>query len=712
MPPMESLKGTIQRYVFYNESNGYSVIKLEEGETIIGNLPPLNKGDTVEFFGSWVTHKFYGVQFKAERVQKIQPTTTEGIVKYLSHTLKGVNVKLAKRIVKIFGDKTLDIIKENPSRLLQVDGIGHKKLESIITSWKASEAVHESLLFLTEHGIGNVRALKIYELYGENTAALLTENPYRLIYDVEGIGFKIADSLALSLGFDEHHPFRISAWVIYFLREFASQGNVFAPKKLLFEEALRTLNYSLEDSPAIISALVGKKEIIEFEDRLYLSDLYYAERGIERFILALIKTGKGFINLGKDVSRRLSNLFSEEQFEGIKSALTNKVTIITGGPGTGKTTTVRGIIDIYKDNGKTVLLAAPTGRAAKRMNELIGMEAKTIHRLLEFSPFDFSFFYNEQNKLKADLIVVDEVSMIDTFLMYHLFAAIGKDTSVVLVGDSNQLPSVGPGNILHDLIRSKIVPVVEFTQIFRQAESSGIVKLAHAIKNGSTINFKEETFPDVVFIEKENPDVLTPLITELVANRIPNKFDYDPFEDIQVLSPMYKSKAGVDELNRSLQNALNKNAPSEKITKFKTGDKVMQLRNDYEKNVFNGDIGYVEKIIPNENKIIVRFDLKKVAYKFEELEDLTLAYAITVHKSQGSEYPCVVMPLTFYHRIMLKRKLIYTAVTRTRELLILIGSKKALDFAAANAAEEKRYSSLFAPEFINENFEPENSNEI
>ncbi len=693
---MESLKGTIKKYVFFNESNGYSVIKLEEGETIVGNLPKLKKGERVEFTGDWVKHNLYGVQFKAERVRKIRPKTTNGIIKYLSSSIKGINVRLAKRIVDVFGEQTLDIIKENPSRLLRISGIGEIKLKGIIKSWRENEAVHESLLFLTEHGIGNIRALKIYKLYGEDTIPLLQKNPYRLIYDIEGIGFKIADSLARELGFDEQNPFRLQAWVIYFLKEFAGEGNVYAPLKILYSQAEKFLHYSLEEDIAILPSLEDKGQIVLSEDKIYLSDLYYAERGIEKFITELLTSKANFINLGNDVKQRLEKMFSEEQFEGIKSALENKVTIITGGPGTGKTTTVRGIIDIYKDNGRKILLAAPTGRAAKRMNELIGMKAQTIHRLLEFNPFDHSFFYNEQNKIEADLIVIDEVSMIDTYLMYHLFAAIKSKTTVVLVGDSNQLPSVGPGNILFDLIRRQVAPVIKFTKIFRQSETSGIVKLAHAIKNGRTIDFNNESFPDVVFIKKENADVLTPLITELVVNRIPKKFGYDPFEDIQVISPMYRGKAGVNELNSSLQNALNTHSYSANVSRFRVGDKVMQLRNDYEKNVFNGDIGRVEKILSNEKKLFVRFDFRKTVYKFEELEDLTLAYAVTVHKSQGSEYPCVVMPLTFNHRIMLRRKLIYTAVTRTKELLILIGSKSALDYAAANAAEEKRFSSLFS----------------
>ncbi len=693
---MESIVGTISRYIFYNETNGYGIIKLQSGETVVGVFPKLKKGETAEFFGEWVMHKTYGIQFKAEKLEKKKPTTTEGIIKYLSSgIIKGVNEKLAKRIVNAFGTKALTILKEEPYRLLQIHGIGEKKLQGIIKSWKENEAHHEILLYLTKHGVSSTRAFKIYNFYGPDTIELLKENPYRMVYDIEGIGFKIADSIAKELGFGEHHPLRLQAWVIYFLREFAARGNVFVPIELFYSQAEQILHYSFDEDTEILLSLEQREEIVLTENKIYLSELYYAERGIEKFISSLLKSRTNFIHLGKDVASRLEKLFSAEQFEGIKSALHNKVTIITGGPGTGKTTTVKGIIDIYKDNGKQVILAAPTGRAAKRMNELIGMEAKTIHRLLEFNPMDFSFFYNEENKITADLIVVDEVSMIDTYLMYHLFAAIGTNTSVVLVGDTNQLPSVGPGNILHDLIESKKVPVIEFTKIFRQSETSGIVKLAHAIREGKNIDFGKEDYEDIIFIEKENSNSLTRLITELVANRIPKKFGYNPIEDIQVLSPMYKGQAGVNELNLSLQNALNKNNLSENTSRFNAGDKVMQLRNDYEKNVFNGDIGIVEKKNSSEKKIIVRYDFRMVSYKFEELDDLTLAYAITIHKSQGSEYPCVIIPLSFSHRIMLRRKLIYTAVTRTRELLILIGSPKALDYAIQNSAEEERYSSLF-----------------
>jgi len=694
---METFEGTILKYIFFNENNGYSVILLEDGNSVVGNLPKLDKGDTVKFTGNWVRHPQYGLQFKAERALKKYPTTKDGIQKYLSSgAIKGINKKLAERIVARFGENTLEIIRNNPQELLQIKGIGPKNLERILESWNEKESIHSAQVFLAQYGISGSKALKIFKFYENETELLLRENPYRMIYEIEGIGFPTADSFAQNLGFEAHHPYRIEAWIIYYLREASFQGHVFIPFDYLENAAGKFLQINISEETEILNSLEEKGLIKIQENKIYLADLYLAERGIEKHIERLQAHKRNFLNASNITLQKIENIFTEEQIAGIKSVLSNNITIITGGPGTGKTTAIKGIIEIFKENNRKILAAAPTGRAAKRIHELIGLEAKTIHRLLEFNPFDLSFFYNEENPLNADLLIVDEVSMIDTYLMYHLLSALKESTTLVLVGDSNQLPSVGPGNILNDLIDSGKVPVSRFTKIFRQAEKSGIVKLAHAINSGIIDEFTPDAYEDIIFIEKNESRELTRLITELVTNRIPAKYGYDPLEDVQVLSPMYKGPAGVNELNASLQLALNKSVNPNRASKFQVGDKVMQLRNDYEKNIFNGDIGFVEKVDMERKNLIVAFEWKKVSYKFDETEDLTLAYAITVHKSQGGEYPCVVMPLTFAHRIMLKRKLLYTAVTRAKELLILIGTKRALEFAAQNITEETRFSSLFS----------------
>jgi len=696
---VETIEGTIEKYLFFNENNGYSVLRLKEGDIIVGTFPKMEQGASVSFVGEWIEHKTYGWQFKAEKAKVKKPTTKNEILRYLSGgVLKGINKKLAKRIVDKFGEETIEVLNNSPYKLLLINGIGRKKLEQIIKSWQEHFYAHQVMFYLNKCGITGKRAVNIIKQYGNETIEIIEENPYRLVFDIEGIGFKIADSIANKIGFGETHPYRIKAWVIYYLYEASNKGNVFLPEEELFNACKYKINFLLEEDPSILHELEEEELIVRNGNKIYLKEHYLAEKKVERFIKKIVSSDRGFVNVGDDVVQKWKDVFSQKQFEAIESAIKNNITIITGGPGTGKTTTIKGIIDIYRDNKKTILLAAPTGRAAQRMKELIGLEAKTIHRLLEFNPATYSFFYNEENKLNADLIIVDEVSMIDIFLFYRLLAAIKLGTTLVLVGDSNQLPSVGPGNVLKDLIDSNLIPVVELDKIFRQAQSSGIIRLAHAINSGRRFAFENKPDGDVWFIEVNNHSNIGNTIVELVKNRLPQKFGYDPVKDIQVLSPMYRGEAGVDDLNKKLQKELNTNAEPNLNLKFKVGDKVMQLRNDYQKNIFNGDIGFVREINELGKKIKVYYDFKVVEYKFDELEDITLAYAITVHKSQGGEYPCVVMPIKISHKIMLRRKLIYTAVTRAKETLVLLGSLEAFYSGVANTSEEKRFSALLKTE--------------
>ncbi len=697
---MEKIDGIIDKYLYFNKENNYSVLKLKEGDVVVGYLPKLKPNSAVVFEGEWTNHNLYGLQFKAVDVRVREPSSVSEISSFLaSGILKGVNKILADRIVAKFGERTIEILNSSPERLIEINGIGKKKLKLIIESWRNNALEHEVMFYLNKRGITGRKAIKIYREYGEETIDIIEENPYRLVFDIEGIGFKTADEIASKIGFGEHHPFRIKAWVIYYLAESAGKaGDVFLPENKLYNACRQKLGFALDEEPSILNELEEDEFIVRDESRIYLTDYYRAERKSETLIKKLISARHEFINVGADILKKWKDLFSERQLKAINSAVNNNITIITGGPGTGKTTAIKGIIDIYKDNKKKILLAAPTGRAAKRMNELIGLEASTIHRMLEFNPVDYSFFYNEENNLNADLIIVDEVSMIDIFLFYHLLSAIKPGAALVLVGDSNQLPPVGAGNVLKDLIESGIIPVIKLEKIFRQAESSGIIRLAHSINKGMPFLFENKPESDVWFVEVNNNSKISSLVVEIVKKRLPNKYGYEPVKDIQVISPMYRGPAGVNELNRFLQSELNGvNAPLSEIN-FKTGDKVMQLRNDYRKNVFNGDIGFVTEINSAAKKLKVYFDFKIVEYKFDELEDLTLAYAVTVHKSQGSEYPCVVMVVANNHRIMLRRKLIYTAVTRAREMLVLVGSRQAFDFSVKNTIEDERYSWLLKNE--------------
>jgi exodeoxyribonuclease V alpha subunit len=694
---MQSLQGVIDRFTFHNEEDGYSIAKLENGITVVGLLPGVNVGETVQLSGEWVSHSQYGRQFKIDNFKTIYPYTITGITKYLgSGLIKGIGPVTAERIVKVFKEKTLDIIEKDIHRLHEVNGVGKKRIEMIAKAWIEQKSVKNVMVFLHSHNVSANYAIKIFKTYKDDSIKILKENPYRLTYDIWGIGFKTADKIGKSLGFEENHPLRIKAGIIYVLNEAANDGHVYLPFANLIQDCKMILNFELKESDSIFANLQSEELIIQEKDRIYLPAYYYAENGIETRITQLLAKQTNFLDHEISPLRLKQNYFSPEQLDAIQKSLKHKILILTGGPGTGKSTTLLGIIDVYKQLKRRILLAAPTGRAAKRMSEIVGLEAKTIHRLLDYKPRDNTFAYHNNRPLPTDLLVIDEVSMIDTILMNNLLKAVGNNTTLILVGDVDQLPSVGAGNVLRDMIKSKKIPVVRLSQIFRQAQKSQIIMNAHRINEGQIPEIKNRKDSDFFFLEEEDSEIIPELILDLCKKRLPNYYGFDPIKDIQVLTPMYKGESGAINLNQLLQGGLNSSERS--INRggklYKIGDKVMQLRNNYDKDVFNGDIGYIVNLDLEEHVLGIDFGDKLINYEFSELEEITIAYAISVHKSQGSEYPCVILPLTTSHYLMLQRNLLYTAVTRATKLMVIVGTKRALALSVKNDQIKRRYTSL------------------
>jgi len=696
---MITLEAVLEEYIYKNEATGYCVASFSGGLKAVGILPAIKAGERLKLTGQYENHPKFGEQFKIESFSIVYPTTAEGIVKYLgSGLIKGIGPATAGKIVDFFGNGALDILDNDINRLTEIEGIGKKKLEQIKESWSEQKAVKEIMLFLQSFDVPPAYAVKIHKTYGKDAVKIVQENPYRLTYDVVGIGFKIADSIARKIGFSDDHPKRIKAGIIYVLNESANDGHVFLATEILLRKCFEILEVDLSDSLLLFREMEDQGFLKIVNNHVYLSYFFEAERNIESRIEALCREQSSFTEAEFNSVEQNSGYYSGEQLMAIRNSLRYKILILTGGPGTGKTTALKGIIDSYRQLKKKIMLAAPTGRAAKRMSEVIGMEAKTIHRLLEYNPQDRIFQRDEDNPLETDLLVVDEVSMIDTLLMNNLINAVHPRTTLVLVGDSDQLPSVGPGNILNDLIESGKIPTSMLTQIFRQAEESKIVVNAHKINEGLFPALLNNEQSDFFFIQEPDDSKIPGLIIELCTRRLPDKYGFDPMKEIQVLTPMHKGEAGADNLNTLLQLALNEKKIS--MTRggryFKIGDKVMQLRNNYDKDVFNGDIGFIHRIDTEDQKVEINFNGHPVPYEFTELDDITLAYVITVHKSQGSEYPCVILPVTKAHYIMLQRNLIYTAVTRATKMMILVGSKQALAIAVANKKSKRRNTSLFS----------------
>jgi exodeoxyribonuclease V alpha subunit len=707
-PHLDILEGVIERITFHADDTGYTVAKLRakgagpEPVAIIGSVAEIHPGESVRLKGHWTTHPQYGRQFRIVEYKTVYPSTVEGIRKYLgSGLIKGIGPVTAKRIVAQFGLKTLDIIERAPDRLTEVEGLGLKRAEMIKHAWIEQQEIKEVMLFLQSHDVSTGYAVKIWKRYGDDAIRIVRENPYRLAKDIWGIGFLIADRIAQNLGVDPESAMRLQAGLRYVLGQASEkEGHVFLPADLLIARAAEILKAPEEKLRPCLNDLSLEREVILEDEHVYLPPLHYAEQAVSKKLHQLAQVSKVELrDLGEEVravEERTGFTFAERQKEAIAKALTENVLILTGGPGTGKTTTVLGMIALFARRGRSIALCAPTGRAAKRMSEATGREAKTIHRLLKFQPRG-GFEYDGNPPLPADVVIVDEVSMIDVLLMHHLLKAVRPSATIVFVGDVDQLPSVGPGNVLRDMIASGSVSTVRLDHIFRQAQRSRIVVNAHRINEGLFPHVKNDRASDFFFIEKAEPAEIVETILSLCTERLPRHYGFDPTDDIQVLAPMYRGETGAINLNHVLQQRLNPQGAEIRRggALFRVGDKVMQIRNNYQKEVFNGDIGRIVSIDPEEQEIRVRFDTL-VSYTLGELDELVLAYAISIHKSQGCEFRAVVFPLTTQHYMMLQRNLLYTAITRARELVVLVGTKKALGIAVKNDKVSERYTGLAA----------------
>ncbi len=765
MAEQVQIAGSVERITYYNEENGYTVLRLKPDSrgmlpfryasgrealiTVVGNLPEVQPGEWLKLMGKWVNHAKHGRQFMAEFCEQSLPATTEGIKRYLgSGMIRGVGKVMAGRIVERFGEDTLDVIEYEPERLQTVLGIGKKRVGQIMKAWEEQRAIKDVMIFLQSHGVSTNLATKIYKKYGDASLAVVQNTPYKLVQDVYGIGFKTADKIAQALGLAADDPGRIEAGIAYTLNRMAEDGHVYMPQEELEPEAAEILGLAAEKVTAVIDQLetsdfikretiryslnsdqysvIGERaaesseqysvssehssvsseqySVLKEERAVYLTPFYYSEVGvtqrIQRLIdhptsrLAVIRHQSSGLNFQ---SSKSGFILAPQQLHAIQTAVKNKVTILTGGPGTGKTTTMRALLDLLDRHRLTYALASPTGRAAKRLAEATGREAKTVHRLLEFKPGE-GYGRSENNPLNADMVIIDEASMLDLLLTHNLLKAISPDSHLLLVGDVDQLPSVGAGDVLGDLIDSGKTAVVRLQTIFRQAADSLIISNAHRINEGKMPETSPEAKDFFVFV-KEDPGEAAELLVDVVKNRVPLKFKLDPLDDIQVLAPMYNGAVGVNNLNLLLQAALNPGAKRKAEHKlggrlFRVGDKVMQTVNNYDKNVYNGDIGRVTDMDILQQTLTVSIDGAPVVYDFLEADELVHAFAISVHKSQGAEYPCVVMPVATQHYLMLQRNLLYTAVTRAKKLVILVGTRKAIRIAVKNDKTTQRHTAL------------------
>lgn len=707
---LADLNGQIERITYTNEENGFTIARVRvygrrDLVTVVGNLLSPMPGEIIKMRGEWANHPKYGEQFKIVHCETAVPASVYGIQRYLgSGLIKGIGPVMAKRIVKKFSEQTLDIIEHEIEKLAEIDGIGKKRIEMIRKAWDDQKEIRGVMLFLQTHGVSSGYATKIFKQYGTQSIGVVKKNPYRLATDIFGIGFVTADSIAEKLGFSKDSELRAEAGILYVLHQLSDEGHVYYPYELLIEKCQEILEVKRD---VIINAfgaidLAGRIVIEDLNKAVYLAKFHVAESGVASRLKILVNSPKSIRKIESDkaivwVQSQLAITLAENQVEAIKSALENKVMVVTGGPGTGKTTIINAILKIFSRLSVRIMLASPTGRAAKRMSETSGHEARTIHRMLEYSFKKGGFQKDEKRPLNCDLLIVDEASMVDTMLMNHLLKAIPPEATFILVGDVNQLPSVGAGDVLKDIIASGSVPVVELNEIFRQAKESLIIVNAHKINNGILPPFKPvQPGDDFYFIEQENPEEVLKIILELTKERIPRHFRLDPIDDIQVLTPMHRGTVGAGNLNTELQKTLNpgKDMITRGNRNFRINDKVMQIKNNYDKEVFNGDIGRIKRIDSDSQEVIICFDDRDVAYGYSDLDEIVLAYAVSVHKSQGSEYPAVVIPVLTQHYMLLQRNLIYTAVTRGRKLVVMVGTRKALAIAVKNDKSRKRYTYL------------------
>ena len=704
---MEKITCTIEHITYQNPENGYSVLQASvkgyrENQTLVGTFHEVTVGAVLIVEGQWRVDKRYGRQFAAESWSETLPATIVGIEKYLgSGLVKGIGPKFAKLIVARFGLDTFDVIENDADKLLEVYGIGKGRVEKIRASWEKQKDVKDIMVFLQGHGVSSTYAAKIYKQYGKDSIQKVTDNPYCLADDIWGIGFKTADSIAYKLGYENNDPRRCRSGIAYTLNKLSEDGHCYAEREQLVKSAKELLQAEEEPITQALDDMIAREDLILDEDAIFLPPFYYAEVGVANKLRRLIETpvGKNIFDGGgtvtDDVSKRQGQIeFDDVQLSAIRKAFLSKVMVLTGGPGTGKTTTTLGIIASFETLGQRILLAAPTGRAAKRMSEATGKEAKTIHRLLEFNPAE-GYGRNDENPLEGDVLIVDESSMIDVILMNSLLKAVPLTMRLILVGDIDQLPSVGAGNVLRDVIDSGAVPVVRLTRIFRQAQSSRIVTNAHKINQGIFPDISNGKTSDFFFIRQEDPEQAAQEIVNIVRNRIPKAYHIST-NDIQVLAPMQRSVVGATSLNVALQEAINPEGESlaRGGFRYRRGDRVMQIRNNYDKDVFNGDIGTVTAVDMEERTLTVSFDGNNIDYEDTELDELTLAYATTIHKSQGSEYPVVVIPLLMTHFVILQRNLVYTGITRAKRLCIIVGTTKALAYAIHNQTVLKRNTRL------------------
>ena len=702
---MTKLRCVVERITYQNAENGYSVMKVkvkgyDDLVTLVGNLLEVPAGSVLLCEGEWRVDKRYGQQFQCQTWEEVMPATAYGIEKYLgSGLVKGIGPKFAKLIVGHFGTDTIEVIETDIERLYEVPGIGKKRVEKIRESWEKQKDIKNVMLFLQGFGVSTAYAAKIYRQYGKESIDKVKENPYRLADDIWGIGFKTADGIARKMGYEMNDERRLRSGLIYTLNQLADEGHCYAEEQQLIATARQLLEADEECIRTAMTHAIETEDLMLDGTGIYLPPFYYAECGTANRLSTLVHTkevGSIFtarFDLAK-LQRETGIEYDEVQVEAIRQAIASKVMVLTGGPGTGKTTTTKAIITALQSAGMRILLAAPTGRAAKRMSEATGMEAKTIHRLLEYNPQD-GYKRNDENPLEGDALIVDECSMIDIILMNNLTKALPTTMRLVLVGDIDQLPSVGAGNVLRDIIDSGVIPVVRLTRIFRQAQSSRIVMSAHAINRGCFPDISNGQHTDFFFMKQEEPEKVAETIVSLVRDRLPKAYR-QPTANIQVLTPMQRGVVGAANLNMALQQALNYNTAA--LVRggytYKEGDRVMQLRNNYDKDVYNGDLGYVHSMDMEERTLTVDFDGQLVEYEVSELDELTLAYATTIHKSQGSEYPIVVMPVLMTHYVMLQRNLIYTGITRAKKICVLVGQTKALAYAIHNMKVLKRNTRL------------------